>query len=549
VINQATIDAFNSCYLFDPVRHTLVYKPVAKKVQSVPTVTPSEFRVVRELPPDPLIGISPLPAHPPDFIPGIHFTQARADKLDLDPANWLWPEELKLVRWLVRTHELAFAWEASERGCLDERYFPPYKIPTVPHVPWSQCNIPIPPSIIGEVTRIIKEKISSGVYEPSTAAYRSRWFCVVKKDGKSLRLVHDLQPLNAVTIRDTSVLPFVEHLAESFAGYAVYGMMDLYSGYDQRALHVDSRDLTTFGMPLGPHRLTMLLQGHTNAVQVFQGDVAFILQDEIPNHTSPFIDDIAVKSVEMRYEVEEGVYETIPKNPGIRRFIWEHCIVVNCILQRLRNVGVTVSATKFVLTAPSVVIIGHKCTFEGRVPEDTKVQKIRDWPEPRNQTQVRGFLGTCRVLCIFIRNFSRIARPLINLTRKDVPFEFGPEHREVVQTLKDSILQSPALRRINYECDREVILAVDTSNIAIGFILLQLGEDGKRYPNRFGSIALTEVESRYSQAKLELYGLFRMLRAVRVFIFGVVNLTVEVDVKYIKGMINNPDLQPNATIN
>jgi hypothetical protein len=60
---------------------------------------------------------------------------------------------------------------------------------------------------------------------------------------------------------------------------------------------------------------------------------------------------------------------------------------------------------------------------------------------------------------------------------------------------------------------------------------------------------LNEVESRYSQAKLELYGLFRALRAVRVFIFGVKRLTVEVDAKYIKGMINNPDLQPNATIN
>ncbi|KAJ8594372.1 hypothetical protein M405DRAFT_720453, partial [Rhizopogon salebrosus TDB-379] len=55
--------------------------------------------------------------------------------------------------------------------------------------------------------------------------------------------------------------------------------------------------------------------------------------------------------------------------------------------------------------------------------------------------------------------------------------------------------------------------------------------------------------SRYSQAKLELYGLFHALRAVRVWIFSITNLTVEVDAKYVKGMINNPDLQPNATIN
>jgi hypothetical protein len=48
---------------------------------------------------------------------------------------------------------------------------------------------------------------------------------------------------------------------------------------------------------------------------------------------------------------------------------------------------------------------------------------------------------------------------------------------------------------------------------------------------------------------LELYSLFHVLCVVRIFIFGVKNLTMEVNMKYIKGMINNPDLQPNMTIN
>ena len=85
--------------------------------------------------------------------------------------------------------------------------------------------------------------------------------------------------------------------------------------------------------------------------------------------------------------------------------------------------------------------------------------------------------------------------------------------------------------------------------IAVGFILSQEGEDGKRYPNHLGSISLMSIESQYSQAKLELYRLFCSLRAVRVFIFGVTNLVVEMDTKYVKGMINNPDLQLNTTIN
>jgi len=300
---------------------------------------------------------------------------------------------------------------------------------------------------------------------------------------------------------------------------------------------------------VGPHRLTTLPQGHANAVQVYQGDTTFILQHEIPEYTSPFVDDIPVKSVQTRYQRADGTYETIPDNPGIQRFIWEHCTVINHILQRLENIGATVSVSKFVLAAPTATIVGHKCTFEGRVPDESKVQKIRDWPEPTNHTQVRGFLGTCGVLRIFIHDFSRIARPLINLMKKDAPFVFGAEQCEAMQILKDAVLSSPALKRLDYASEHEVILVVDTSNITIGFILLQVGEDGKCYPSRFGSIVLTEVESRYSQAKLELYGLFHVLRAVRVFIFGVKNLTVEVDAKYIKGMINNPDLQPNTTIN
>ena len=83
----------------------------------------------------------------------------------------------------------------------------------------------------------------------------------------------------------------------------------------------------------------------------------------------------------------------------------------------------------------------------------------------------------------------------------------------------------------------------------VGYILSQERDDGKCYLNRFGSIRLSDVESHYSQVKLKLYSLFCALWAVCIFIFGVTNFTVEMDAKYVQGMINNPDLQPNVTIN
>ena len=118
-----------------------------------------------------------------------------------------------------------------------------------------------------------------------------------------------------------------------------------------------------------------------------------------------------------------------------------------------------------------------------------------------------------------------------------------------MENLKTIVQESKAIRAIDYDSDREVTLAVDSSWMAVGFILSQQGEDGKRYPSRYGSITWNETEQWYSQAKLELYGLFRAFKSIKMYIVGVENFVVEVKAKYIKGMINNPDIQPNSTIN
>ena len=71
----------------------------------------------------------------------------------------------------------------------------------------------------------------------------------------------------------------------------------------------------------------------------------------------------------------------------------------------------------------------------------------------------------------------------------------------------------------------------------------------KKIPSRYGSLPMPECAVRYSQPKLELFGLYRALRHWRLYIIGVKKLIVEVDAKFIKGMLNEPDLQPDAAIN
>jgi hypothetical protein len=122
------------------------------------------------------------------------------------------------------------------------------------------------------------------------------------------------------------------------------------------------------------------------------------------------------------------------------------------------------------------------------------------------------------------------------------------EAQQAMDAIKAAITSSSAIRPIDYASGDEVIVAVDSSHIACGWILFQ-NSNGKRYPSHFGSITWNERKSRYSQAKIELYGLFRALRAAKVWLIGLKTFTVGVDAKYLKGMLRNPDIQPNAAMN
>jgi hypothetical protein len=115
--------------------------------------------------------------------------------------------------------------------------------------------------------------------------------------------------------------------------------------------------------------------------------------------------------------------------------------------------------------------------------------------------------------------------------------------------LKDAIANSPALIPIDYASPCPVYLAIDSSWRAVGWILSQDYKDGQRRPSHFGSIAWNEHKSRYSQPKIELYGLFCTLHALRVHIIGIANLVIEMDAQYVCGMLNNPDVQLNAAMN
>jgi hypothetical protein len=523
-------------------------KRVAQKVKPVSSTVPEELRVRRTIPRDPLATLEPLPRLPPEFVPTQRLTQERIDELKVNYNGFLQPEEEKLFKHILILNEKTLPFEEQDRGTLSKEYFSDYIMPTVPHIPWEFKNIPIPPGIREKVIEMLQSKIRAGVYEPSQSSYRCKWFCVLKKNG-SLRFIHDLQPLNKVSIRDAGLLPVLDEFVEPFAGRQCYTSFDLFWGYDARIVDPISRDLTAFYTPLGLLRLTCLPMGYTNSPAEFQTCMTFIIADEIPHTANIFIDDLPIRGPATQYLDENGIPEVLPENPGIRRFIWEHANDVHRIMHKIKCAGATFSPKKTQICRPEVVITGHKCSIDGRVPEETRTEKVLKWPVPRNITEVRGFLGLCGTVRIWIANYSQLARPLTELVRKDTEFVWDDRRQEAFDLLKSKVTTAPALRPIDYKSDKPIILSVDTSHIAVGMILSQEDEKGRRCPSRYGSLPLNEREARYSQPKLELYGLYRALRHWRYYVIGCHNLIIEVDAKYINGMINDPELLPNAAMN
>ncbi|KAI0056167.1 hypothetical protein BV25DRAFT_1814497, partial [Artomyces pyxidatus] len=160
------------------------YKRVDQKVRPVAGTFPQDARVRRQIPEDPLTSLPLLTKHPPEFTPTTRISTEGINKLEINKEGFLWPEEEKLFKHIMVLNEQALAFEDDQRGTIKESYMSPYIIPTVPHEPWVHKNIPIPPGIKNKVIDLLREKMRAGVYEPSQSSYRSRWFCVVKKNGK-----------------------------------------------------------------------------------------------------------------------------------------------------------------------------------------------------------------------------------------------------------------------------------------------------------------------------------------------------------------------------
>jgi hypothetical protein len=170
----------------------------------------------------------------------------------------------------------------------------------------------------------------------------------------------------------------------------------------------------------------------------------------------------------------------------------DHREAVHAILDRLEELDLYLKLEKCVWESPQVDYLGLILEKGVTHMDPAKVAGVGSWPIPTTVKQVQSFLGFCNFYRPFICQFSHAAKPLNELTRKDTPWDWTPRCQEAFENLHQRITSEPVLIQPNLTKPFE--LEVDASGFALGAVLTQKGEDGKKHPIGYYSTTLNEAE-------------------------------------------------------
>jgi hypothetical protein len=334
----------------------------------------------------------------------------------------------------------------------------------------------------------------------------------VSKKDKTQRLCVDYRPLNAVTVKNKYPLPHNDLLFDQLIGAHVFSKIDLCSGYHQIKIREEDIPKTTFSTRYGLYENLVMSFGLTNAPTHFMYLMNSVIMEELDKFVMVFIDDILVFS-KSRKEHEEHL---------------------RIVLQQLRDHQLYAKFSKCEFWLTKVQFLGHVVSSKGISVDLRKVQEVMDWKPPRTVHQVWSFLGLAGYYHRFIPNFSKIAKPITDLLRKEEKFVWNAEWGEAFRTLKKLLTTSPVLAQPDIIKSFDVYC--DASGTGLGCVLMQEGR-----AIAYSSCQLRPHEEHYPTLDLELTAVVHALHTWRHYLLGNV-AHVFTDHKSLKYFFTQPDL-------
>lgn len=217
---------------------------------------------------------------------------------------------------------------------------------------------------------------------------------MVKKKNGDVRLCVDYRKLNMQTIKDAYALPNLEESFSALSGSQWFSVMDLKSGYYQIEMAECDKEKTAFVCPLGFWEWNRMPQGITNAPSTFQRLMEKCMGDINLREVLVFLDDIIVFS----------------------KTLEEHETRLTNVLNRLRENGLKLSPEKCRFFQTSVRYLGHIVSRNGVETDPQKTEALKTWPRPQTLKDLRSFLGFTGYYRRFVEGYSKIVKPLTNLT-------------------------------------------------------------------------------------------------------------------------------------
>ena len=183
----------------------------------------------------------------------------------------------------------------------------------------------------------------------------------------------------------------------------------------------------------------------------------------------------------------------------------EHLSHICMVFEKLKSANLSMKKSKCSFFAKEIQYLGHILSATGIQPLPAKTHAIQNMKPPTIPKQVRAFLGLVGYYRKFIKGFTKIAKPLILLTRQQVKFDWTPAHHATFLHLKEAIVQAPILHYPNPT--KRYIVYTDASDNACGAQLSQ-EHSGTVFPVAFLSHTFMETQQKWSTTEQKAFGVY-----------------------------------------
>ena len=200
---------------------------------------------------------------------------------------------------------------------------------------------------------------------------------------------------------------------------------------------------------------------------------------------------------------------------------------------RLREVDLKVKRKKCYFGKKEVELLGYRVSAQGIAPQESKVKAIKYLPQPQDKKTVRSFLGMTNYYRQCIKDYSKISRPLQNLTSSKVKFEWNDACTEAFQALKDALTSDQVM--VYPRAGQPYRLYTDACDYAVGGILTQVDHQGVERPIHYVSYQIDSAQKKYATIEKEAYAVIYALKKLRPYLWGA-EFTIYTDHKPLKSL-------------